>query len=183
MSSPFSYSKRSYFKVIRIFWKASGCHVDLCRCLSADPLDHTDLSPWAHLAPASLPSAGCWQDALPFVSALLFQSLSSPFCMPRAAPLLWMQVPDPSAEILGIRYISNFRKVTLYVYCILTLPAGLRAAPRNPAHYHFCRATCECSHSVGIKKVYSSLTLGHIGFGYQMSYERFVFRTLCVSDL
>lgn len=51
ISSSLSYLKRFYFKVVRIFLKATWHHVDLCMCLSTDPS--------ADLAPVSLLPAGC----------------------------------------------------------------------------------------------------------------------------
>ena len=93
ISSSLSYSKRFYFKVVRIFWKANWHHAERCKCLSTDPS--------ADLAPVSLLPAGCllgWPASL--FSPL---NLSAPFCIPGIATLMWVQMPDSSSELFGVR--------------------------------------------------------------------------------
>lgn len=67
---------------------------------------------------------------MPFVSALLLQPPPAllPSAQPRVAPLVWVPVPDPSAESLGVGYISNFKKVTLYIDCMYS-QQNLGASP------------------------------------------------------
>lgn len=101
--------------------------------LPVEPSDCLALSALADLALASLLFVGSLQTA--FISGLLL-NLSCLCRLPHTqlTPLMWVQVSDALPEILGLRYISNFRKVTLYIYCILTPLAGSGAAASNPAH-------------------------------------------------
>lgn len=125
ISSSLSYLKRFYFKVVRIFWKATWHHVDLCTCLSTDPS--------ADLAPVSLLPAGCllgWPESL-----FSHLNLSAPFCTPGVAPLMWVNMPDPTSELLGVRQSSHFRKVTRYIYCrYIDTPSRIWGSTQIPSH-------------------------------------------------
>lgn len=113
-----------------------------------------------------------------FVSALLLQPLPlCSFCTLSVTPLMWVQSLIPPLKFLG----SDTVLILERSHCAGTVsdtPGGVCSSTQKSSSLTFPQCNM-----VGRKEVSGSLVSGQVSSGHQRSWERCVFRALCVSEL